>query len=135
MKTANQRGQGMTEYIILIFVLIFGLVIGFVLVKKNPELLKISGIVMVYGAIIGALGWSVKRAIDIVNSRARLVVKELLSDESSNGLLRDEIDKSLRKSDYLFRLLPGISFDALAYLSDNNVIYVKNKKYFLRSSL
>jgi len=126
----KQTGQGMVEYIILLFILIIGIFSATIFLKSNPDYAKNSAIVVVYGGCLAGIGWSAKSAIDTLNARARLVVLEVLSENNNTGLTREEINKEI-SSHYLFKFIPGITFDALAQLSESDKITIENKLFYI----
>lgn len=129
--TTYESGQGMTEYIVL-FVFLIGLIaLATWSVSQHPEFAKNSLLIALTGAALAALGYTVKQLIGHNDARARLLVIELLSRSGSDGLDRREILQSLRRESIMFRLSPGLGFDALAQLVGEKILTVHESRYVI----
>jgi hypothetical protein len=126
----TQRGQGTVEYLLVLCLLLIALIAGVVVIVRQPEWANKSALVLVAGSLIAGIGWSAKQTIAILNSRAQLLVMELLS-ATHDGMDRASIDRALKSENFSFRAFPGLTTDALAYLLSEQRIVVANGRYVL----
>ena len=122
----GERGADLAEYslfLCLMILLLGGLVYG---ASKAPNFLDKSLLVAVFSAIVGAIAWGAKQAIETLHLRAKLLILELLSDGGAYN--RDEIGSFLKREGLTFRVMP-LHLDAIADLLLAGKIVLNNGKY------
>jgi hypothetical protein len=130
----STAGQGMTEYLLVLFVLVLALGGGAYLLWRNPAWTSNALLVALAAALVAGISWAVKKTIEIINIRAQLFVYELLSHHLPSGLTRAEVTDKLRKAKVSFRLIPGLAIDAIAQLVANESIVAKQGRFLVRDT-
>ncbi len=126
----SQTGQAMSEYLVFLVVLLAAMA-GFVYAySSGASWASRNGGIAAFAAMAAALSWSAKQLVSVVNSRSRLLAMEMLS-AADQGLSREELESMLRSQSTTFRLLPGLTLDALAHLFENKSISVNHGRYFV----
>ena len=116
-----QQGQASTEYLVVFVILFVALIFGGSAVLNYPALADKSTLLLIAVAFLAGIGWSAKQLIASLNTRAQLIVFEILS-KNSGGLERKQIETAVYSDHFIFRFVPGLAVDALAHLVSENTV-------------